>query len=357
MAVLTFEARHRYPGGFALDAVFETSAQVTAIFGASGSGKTSVVEAISGMRRCDHAKIRIGDTDICDTGEQFHVAPEARAVGAVFQDLLLFPHLNASRNLRYGARRALTDGPKVSFDRLVKVLELEPLLKRPVRTLSGGERQRVALGRALLSRPRLLVMDEPLVALDERLKLRVLGYLERALAEWSVPALFVTHGPAEVRRLAQWVVLMERGRVIGSGTPEQVLAAPGVMALKNDSRPMNLVRVSNVRETAGKWLGDIGSQTIQLPEMERAPSEDVFVEAPPESVLLSRDEVVGISARNRLRGVVREIVSAGGACFVGVDVGQVIWADLTPSAVTELELARGSAVYCLIKTQSLRVIE
>ena len=123
-------------------------------------------------------------------------------------------------------------GPEAPFDRLVAVLELQPLLRRLVQALSGGERQRVALGRALLSRPRLLVMDEPLVALDERLKLRILGYLERALAEWSVPALFVSHSPAEVRRLAQWVVLMEGGRVVGSGTPDDALAVPGVMALR-----------------------------------------------------------------------------------------------------------------------------
>jgi molybdate transport system ATP-binding protein len=357
MAVLTFEARHLFPGGFELDAAFQTSAQVTAIFGPSGSGKTSIVETISGMRRCGHASIRIGDEIVCDTRSRIDLPPESRAVGAVFQDLLLFPHLDVARNLRYGMKIARAAGPEIPFDRLVSVLELEPLLRRPVRALSGGERQRVALGRALLSRPRLLVMDEPLGSLDERLKLRILGYLERALHEWSVPALFVSHAPAEVRRLAQWVVLIDRGRVAGAGPPESALAAPGVRALKNDSRPMNLLRVSRVRESAGRWRGDVGTQSLQLPELKSMPADEVFVEILPDSILLSREDIPGISARNHLRGVVREIVSAGGASFVGVDVGQVVWAELTPAAVSELELAKGASVFCLIKTQALRVIE
>ncbi len=357
MAVLMLEARHQFAGGFELDAAFETSAQITALFGPSGSGKTSIVETISGMRRCGHAVIRVGDFSVCNTAGGLDLPPESRSVGAVFQDLLLFPHLDVTRNLRYGMRSSRAAGPEIPFDRLVHVLELEPLLRRPVRALSGGERQRVALGRALLSRPRLLVMDEPLGSLDERLKLRILGYLERALAEWAVPALFVSHVPAEVRRLAQWVILMDRGRVVGAGPPEEVLAAPGVMALKHDSRPMNLLRVARVRETGGRWRGDVGTQSLQLPELKSTPADEVFVEVPPESILLSREDLPGVSARNHLRGVVREIVAAGGACFVGVDVGQVVWVELTPAAVAELELARGATVYCLIKTQSLRVLD
>jgi molybdate transport system ATP-binding protein len=341
MAVLTFEARQNYRGGFSLDAAFETSARVTAIFGPSGCGKTTVVEAIAGMRRCQHERIQIGEVTVSDTGAGIYVPPESRAVGAVFQDLLLFPHRNVAQNLRYGMKLSRGAGPIIEFGRVVEVFELDALLRRPVGSLSGGERQRVALGRALLSRPRLLVLDEPLVALDERLKFRVLGYLERALAEWDVPAIFVSHGHAEVRRLAEWVVLIDAGRVVGAGPPEQALAVPGVMALKNDSRP----------------TGRAPDQPLQLPPPEKPPAGDVFVEVPPESVLVSREDVAGISARNHLRGIVRELVSAGGASFVGIDVGQILWAELTPGAVQELGLARGVEVFCLIKTQSLRVID
>ncbi len=356
MAVLTFDARQAYPGGFALDAAFETSARVTALFGPSGSGKTSVVETISGMRGCARQRVTLAGHCVADSERNIDLAPEARAVGAVYQDLLLFPHMDVARNLKFGIKRGDGPGPEVAFDRLVDVLELRSLLHQKVTTLSGGERQRVALGRALLSRPRLLVMDEPLGALDERLKLRILGYLERALAEWSVPALFVSHSPAEVRRLAQWVVLMDGGRVAGAGAPDEVLAAPQVMALKNDSRPMNLLRLTGVREEAGRWLGDLGGQRLHLPEMGGAPGADWFVEIPPDAILLSREDVSGISARNHLRGTVCEIVTAGGACFVGVDVGQILWAELTPGAVAELGLAKGVTAYCLVKTQSLRVV-
>lgn len=357
MAVLTFRARHEYGGGFTLDAEFETSARATALFGPSGSGKTSVVESIAGMRRCNGTKVVIDGRCVEDADVGLHVPIEARAVGAVFQDLLLFPHFDVARNLRYGMRRVSNAGAEVSFERLVKVLELEAILSRPVRTLSGGERQRVALGRALLSRPRLLVMDEPLGALDERLKIRILAYLERALSEWDIPALFVSHGQADVRRLAEWVVLMEGGRVIGAGPPETALAAPGAMSLKNDSRPMNLLRVENLREDAGRWFGNVGGRRLQLPAPDRVGATSLYVEIPPESVLLSREDVPGISARNHLLGTIREVVAAGGACFVGIDVGQILWAEVTPATVTELGLVKGADVYCLIKTQSLRIVD
>jgi molybdate transport system ATP-binding protein len=149
---------------------------------------------------------------------------------------------------------------------------------------------------------------------------------------------------------------MDKGHVTDSGEPEAVLAGPGVMALKNDSRPMNLLRMAQLREEGERRFGDVGGQWLQLPGEAPALGEEVFVEIPPESILLSREDVPGISARNHLRGTVRQIVVVGGASFVGVDVGQMLWAELTPGAVDELGLAKGVPVFCLIKTQSLRIV-
>jgi len=356
VSALTFEARHWYPGGFSIDARFETTARVTALFGPSGSGKSSVIEMIAGLRRPDKGFIAAGDHVLFDSTTSLDVPPEARGIGVVFQDQLLFPHKNAEQNLRYGMRRAHDDGPEIRFERVCEVLELDALRDRPVRALSGGEKQRVALGRALLSRPRVLLMDEALTALDDRLKLRILGYLERVVQEWKLPAVFVSHAQAEVRRLADYVVVMDSGRVVAAGSPEEALAAPGAMTMRDASGPMNVLRVGNLREEAGRWSGDVGGQRIVLPAMEAAPKGDVYVQVSPEAVLLSREDIAGVSARNHLRGVVRSVIEIGGTCFVAVDAGQIVWAEVTPAAVKELGLTNGAPVFCLIKTHSLRAL-
>lgn len=356
MSALTFETRHWYPGGFSLDLRFETTARVTALFGPSGSGKSSVIEMIAGLRTPDKGYIAAGEHVLFDSTTALDTAPEKRGIGVVFQDQLLFPHKNAEQNLRYGMRRARDEGPEIKFERVCAVLELDALLDRPMRGLSGGEKQRVALGRALLSRPRLLLMDEPLTALDDRLKLRILAYLDRAVQEWKLPAIFVSHAQAEVRRLADYVVVIDAGRVVAAGTPDEALAAPGAMALRDASGPMNVLRVGNLREDAGRWSGEVGGQRIVLPTMDKAPKGDVYVQVSPEAVLLSREDVAGVSARNHLQGTVRSIVEIAGTCFVAVDAGQIVWAEVTPAAVKELALKNGAPVFCLIKTHSLRLL-
>ncbi len=225
MSHVSFECRHRFSGGFELDVKFECNRQVTSLFGPSGSGKSSILAILAGLLRADFARIQVGDTVIEDTDQGLFTRPEDRGIGFVFQDHLLFPHMTVEANLDYGARRE-SPGTDISYDRVVEVLELGELLKRRPESLSGGQRQRVALGRALLSRPRLLLMDEPLAALEDDLKTRILNYLQRAMAEWHIPTLFVSHGHREVRQLAEWVYVIDAGRVTGQGEPAQALAAP-----------------------------------------------------------------------------------------------------------------------------------
>ena len=200
MSVLSFRCKHGYPAGFHLDVEFDIAQPFTALFGPSGSGKTSILNMIAGFLRPQQGMIRLGDRILLDTVQGVSLPPEKRHVGVVFQDSLLFPHLSVEGNLRYGQRRRDRRGRMLDFSRVVDVLEIGPLLQRFPRNLSGGERQRVALGRALLSGPEMLLMDEPLASLDAPLRDRVLSYLERAVTEWSIPTLFVTHAQAEVRR-------------------------------------------------------------------------------------------------------------------------------------------------------------
>jgi molybdate transport system ATP-binding protein len=270
----------------------------------------------------------------------------------VFQDALLFPHLTVEANLRYGQRHRRFQKRAVDFHRVIEVLEIGGLLKRFPRNLSGGEKQRVALGRTLLSGPELLLMDEPMASLDAPLKTRILAYLERAVAEWDIPTLYVTHSQAEVRRAADRVVVMEKGRVVASGTPEDALGQPEPLGWGNSASPVNLVRLDRVELTDGQLKGWVGSQPLSLPPQTSA-AMPRFVQFSPADVFLSKQDVAGISARNHLRGRVCRLARSKQAVFVAIDIGQIIWAEVTPAAVDELNLRPGVEVFCLLKTQGL----
>lgn len=220
---LSFCCRHQYASGFELDVAFELDHEVTSLFGPSGSGKTTVLALIAGALRPQTGRIELGERTLVDTAQGLCLAAERRRVGLVFQDHLLFPHLSVEKNLRYGYRRRRAGANKIDFDQVVEVLELGDLLARMPRHLSGGQRQRVALGRSLLAGPELLLLDEPLAALDAPLKDRILTYLERVVAQWRLPTLYVSHAASEVARLADWVIVLRQGRVAATGTPQQVL--------------------------------------------------------------------------------------------------------------------------------------
>jgi molybdate transport system ATP-binding protein len=210
---LEFACSLRYSSGFTLDAAFTTRTSVTVLSGASGSGKTTILSMLAGLRRPDRGRIRLDSTVLFDSAAGINLPPEARRIGYVFQDYLLFPHLSVRRNLLYGWRRRPADARPPSLERVVEVLELGDLLDRLPHALSGGQRQRIALGRALLCGPRLLLLDEPLASVDEVLRERVLGYIEQVLHEWDIPTLYVTHNALEAERLARQVVRVEAGRV------------------------------------------------------------------------------------------------------------------------------------------------
>jgi molybdate transport system ATP-binding protein len=213
--LLEFQCRHRYASGFQLDLAFSLDSSVTALLGPSGSGKTTVLEFIAGVRRPQGGRICLGERVLFDSQSNAWLAPEARRIGMVFQDYLLFPHLTVERNLRYGlARRGrLTN---VSVDQVAKLLDLDTLLARYPSTLSGGQRQRTALGRALLSGPQLLLMDEPLNAQDSELKSRILDYLERIIDELAVSVLMVTHDTGWVTKLSATCLQLDQGRLVST---------------------------------------------------------------------------------------------------------------------------------------------
>jgi molybdate transport system ATP-binding protein len=203
-------------GEFALEAAFESEGRVTGLFGASGAGKTSLINIIAGLLRPDHGVIALDDEVLDDSDKGVHVPPHRRRIGYVFQDARLFPHMNVAQNLDYGRRmQRLPDDP-AQQKRVTDLLDIGHLLDRRPGKLSGGERQRVALGRALLSKPRLLLLDEPLGSLDEGRKEEILPYLIR-LRDEGIPMVYVSHDAAELRQLATQIVMLKRGRVTALG--------------------------------------------------------------------------------------------------------------------------------------------
>ncbi len=347
---ISIQISHRF-SGFALDVDFDSPQGVTALFGRSGSGKTTVVNAVAGLLRPDQGRIIVGDEVLVDTARGVHVAVHKRRVGMVFQDGRLFPHLTVQQNLTYGQWFA-PKGPD-DFDHVVALLGLKTLLARRPGTLSGGEAQRVAIGRALLSRPRLLLMDEPLSALDEARKAEVLPYLERLRDESKIPILLVSHSVAEVARLATTVVALEAGRVVACGPATTVLGDPetvpvfgvreagavldGVIAAQH-SDGLTEIAVSAGRLFVPRVAGDVGAR-LRL----RIAAQDV---------ILSRQAPVGLSALNILAGTVTTVRrGANGGVIVQIVVGgDVLLARITARSADALGLEPGIAVHAIAKS-------
>lgn len=358
MSHLKFACRRRLSPQFELDAAFDCPLGVTALFGPSGSGKTTTLNMIAGVLRPAEGRIELAGEVLVDRARGIHMPPNRRRIGVVFQDHLLFPHLSVRENLQYGAGRH--QGPSLDFNKVVEILEVGPLLDRYPQSLSGGQRQRIALGRAILRAPRLLLMDEPLAGLDLRLKERILAYLERLLAEFNLPTLFVSHDQTDVRRLAERVIVLEEGRVIDAGASQETVDR----VMMRTGGPVNLVRVANVRAADGHWEGELGPQRLAFTghdsgdgdAMPLPASRTALIQFRPSDVTLTLATVEKASARNRLVGEVREIVTLPQKSFAAIDVGQLIWAEVMHDTVREMNLSPGMRVICLIKASAATAV-
>lgn len=350
---LLVEVQHMQ-GDFQLKASFSSEGGVTALFGRSGSGKTSVLRIVSGLVKPDEGRIVINGEVLLDTTKGISVPPHRRRLGFVFQEPRLFPHLNVQQNLQYGQWFARSRESLADPDRIIAMLGLEALLARRPGLLSGGEKQRVAIGRALLANPRILLMDEPLSALDEARKAEILPYIERLRDELRLPILYVSHSVAEVARLADRVVAMAEGQVTAIGSASDILGVAS-LATGRDS--------GSVLEGAVRLRSeDPELATIQLRGCELIVSrgnlregERLRVHIPAREVLLATAEPQGISALNVLKCEIRAISTAeGSAADIMLQCGEEsISARITGLSAKRMGLAVGNAIHAIIKTVAL----
>ena len=375
---------------FTLNVDVQCRYEATAIFGPSGAGKTTLLNMIAGLVRPDEGQIVIDDEVLFSSDSGIDLPPEKRRIGYVFQDDLLFPHLSVNENLRFGLARTAPHERRFEVDLVVELLEIASLLGRRPQHLSGGERQRVALGRALLASPRLLLMDEPLASLDQGLKSRIIPYLRHIRTDLGIPILYVSHSVAEILELTGQVLILDRGRTIAHGDFFRIAHEPEVLPLIEAKGFENVLPVEVVSSDASAGVTHVryGEQALKIPYCDRPAGSRLFAGIRADDIILARERVEGLSVRNTLEGRVLEIggpamiraasknhqwvlpiidptdytsileeLRAAGGDPRGIDAAyrRRLAAKVTPEAVAALGLRVGDRVYCLIKTHSIRI--
>ena len=347
---------HRF-GAFRLDVAFAAPPGVTALFGRSGSGKTTVVNAVAGLLMPDRGRVALDGRTLLDTEAGVSVPAHRRRVGYVFQEGRLFPHMSVRANLAFGRRFAPRGAALEDPERVVELLGIGHLLDRRPGALSGGERSRVAIGRALLAGPRLLLMDEPLASLDEARRAEILPYLERLRDEARAPILYVSHSIAEVARLATTVVAIEEGRVVRAGPAWEVLADPqAVPALgRREAGAVLAARVVAHHAADGLTELAVDAGRLWLPRVDAAPGARLRVRIEAQDVILALAPPEGISALNVLPAVVTAIREGEGpGAAVGLALGSDrLLARITRRSVRALGLGPGARCHVILKAMSV----
>lgn len=348
-----------YPG-FRLDVACTVPLDGTiAVFGSSGSGKTTLLKCIAGLTRAPSGFLQFDEAVWQDDAHGIFLPVERRHVGVVFQEARLFPHLTVTQNLKYGMKRSHPSRRRIAFDHVSELLELEPLFQRGVSHLSGGEQQRVAIGRALLTSPQLLLMDEPLVSLDQQRKKEIIPFIQRLTRELSIPVLYVSHDLNEILQLADHMVLVKEGRVVATGPIQEVFARldlPGLVE-SNMVGAILETRIAEHEPQFGLTRVEFFGQSLFLPQQALSPGAPLRVQ------ILSRDVslVVGAppatsSVLNTLAATIVEVSESPSdqyAVEVKLDVGCPLLAMITRKSFHQLRLQPGQKVHASFKAVAL----
>ena len=348
---------HIARGDFVLDVELDIQTSgVTALFGPSGCGKTTLLRAISGLERDPQGYLRVGET-VWQDGDYF-VPPHERSLGYVFQEASLFSHLNVQRNLEYGLQRVPANKRKVAMEQAVELLGIGSLLQRRSDQLSGGERQRVAIARALVVSPGLLLMDEPLSALDQQRKQEIMPYLESLYAELEIPILYVSHVPDEVARLADQLILMQQGRILDSGAIGEMLTRVDLpLALSPDAEAIITARVAGHEEQYHLTVVEFAGGRITVPWADLPVGMDVRLRIQARDVSLTLERQTGTSILNIFPAEVEEVAVDNPAQMVVRlnAAGVPLLSRITRKSVSVLDLMPGRKVYAQVKSVALVV--
>lgn len=343
-------------GNFRLEARLATgSGHVTALFGPSGAGKSTLASCLAGLIVPDRGRVSLDGVELFNSETGTKVAPECRRIGYVFQDARLFPHMTVKANLEYGLSRTRKEDRLVDFDHITGLLDIRGLLSRRPRTLSGGEKQRVAFGRAVLISPRLLIMDEPLAALDAARKSEILPFIERLRDELAIPIIYVSHAIEEILRLADEVVVIAEGKVVNTG-PAVATLNTATIVHGADGDPASVIEATIDAERPGDGLTALsfGQQRLFVPAIPGRAGDRVRLRIRARDVALALNRPRDISVLNILPGRITEITSGeDGHADVRLDIGGGLWARVTRHSANELALKRGQEVYALIKSVAI----
>ena len=343
-------------GAFALNVRFASEGRLTALFGQSGSGKTSVVNIISGLIRPNRGRVVINGTVLVDTARGIFVPTWQRRIGYVFQEGRLFPHLTVRQNLTFGRRFRPAAEREVRLEAVVKLLGIGELLQRRPRALSGGEKQRVAIGRAFLSSPRLLLMDEPLAALDETRKAEIEPYIEVLRDEYDIPIVYVSHSLKEVSRLANAVVVLNGGQVAAMGDPAEVLSRAELVPHDaiEEAGALIAARIFGHDAKFNLTMLESGAGPLRVPRLDLPIGTSLRVRLRARDVMVATAAPIGLSALNIFPGHVVALRESGDDVEVDINCNGVgVAARLTRKSVDTLGLAVGMPVYAIVKAVTM----
>ncbi len=336
-------------GTFRLEADFTVDGSRTGVFGPSGSGKSTLLNLVAGLGVPDSGRISLGGETLFDSRSGVHVAPEHRRIGMIFQHAQLFPHLSVHSNLYYGYKRCHPAHRKIRPDAVIDVLQIGHLLKRGVANLSGGEKQRVAIGRAILSNPRLLLMDEPLSAIDASLKFQIIAYLKDTCAVFNIPYVFISHTLLEMRVMADRVLTVEDGCACRLVTAEDLARG----ATKDAGGYINLLRLASPARAGDVHAYQWGDRHLFIADTGEPPS--TLFELPARDVILFKKHPEVISARNVFSATVVKTFDMG--VRQGVELqccSERLIAEVTKKAARQMEIREGAEVHAAIKALSFR---
>jgi len=352
---LIVEAKHRQ-GDFSLDASFSSEGGLTALFGPSGAGKSSLVNIISGLVRPDYGRVIVNGEVLLDSTKQIFVRRHRRRIGYVFQEDRLFPHLTVRQNLLYGHWFTPRPDRYESLDHVVGLLGIPHLLGRKPDRLSGGEKQRVAIGRALLASPRLLLMDEPLASLDETRKAEILPYIERLRDDTKIPIVYVSHSVPEVTRLATTVVVMADGKVTGAGSVQEVMSQTSLFPETGRAEAGAVIEAKVISHDDDYQLTRLhcGAGVLTVSRLDMRIGKPVRIRVRASDVMLALSPPKGLSALNVLPAVIRNIGKAHGPSIdIELDCGgETLIARITRASADALDLRPGAHIYAVIKSMA-----